>query len=168
MTADRISLDRAFQLLLRDVSDPYVACEQLNAALRMGRVKLFADGAKVKPGYFARILLVVADAAPDGRWTANITQTISLAVIMPKEWALSGIEGLLKPPRQRPGPKPKFDWPAIKAEIARRYTGPQDKRPRISEIAREMLGWCDEQYGIEPQDSAMRDAVKQVLQLPEL
>jgi hypothetical protein len=168
MTTERVSIDQAFQLLLRDVNDPYVACEQLNAALRMGRVKLFADGAKVKPGYFARILLVVADAAPDGRWTASITQTISLAVIMPKEWTVTGIEGLLKPPRRKPGTKPKYKWDEIKAEIARRCTGPQDERPRepdnISQVARDVADWYSEQYGDAPEDSAMRDVVKRVCQ----
>jgi hypothetical protein len=88
-------------------------------------------------------------------------------------WTIAGVERLLKPPRQRPGPKPKYDWGAIDAEITRRCTTPRSKRPRLpanqSEFAREMLEWCGKRLkGAEPTDSAMRNAIKRVCKLPEL
>jgi hypothetical protein len=159
------TIDQAFQKLLRQ-HEPHVACEQLNAALRAGRVKLFANGAITSPSFIAGHLLVTATASGGG-WIAEMTALRALA--QPSYvWTVSGLDGLLElptdPPRRR-GRKAKWDWPTICGEIARRChnkSGHLEVPENERELARDMLEWCREEYDAEPAESEIRDAVKAV------
>ena len=66
-------------------------------------------------------------------------------------------------PRRPVGRLPQHNWRAIDAEIARRCIDPKTKRVRIPKserrLARDMLNWCQRNYGKEPAESDMRASV---------
>lgn len=68
-------------------------------------------------------------------------------------------------PLRRRGPPNTHEWHAICGEIARRC---HDQSGRIavpkneSRFASDMLLWCEGQYGCEPAESEMREAVKNI------
>jgi hypothetical protein len=166
MTTDAITIEEAFQRLLPQ-NGPHAACERLNAAIRSGSVRLWADDSEVAPGFFATHLYLMAKAAA-GRYSAEITMT--RATTMPQKWTLSAadVEALRKGPlaRRRPGPVTTHEWHAIDGEIARRCIDPKTGRLKVpkneSKLARDVADWCQNQYGQEPADSALREAVRQV------
>jgi hypothetical protein len=71
-----------------------------------------------------------------------------------------------KPPRRRTGPVPTHDWHSICGEIACRCVDPKTKRVQVpkneSRLAQAMLQWCQDNYGLEPAESEMREAVRRV------
>jgi hypothetical protein len=117
----RISVDEAFQRL-RAREEPFSACERLNAALRAGKVRLWADTAVVSPSFFNGHLYVGADVAPDGRCTATMAMT--RAVELPSEWTVSGddVDALLASksgtePKRRSGGRRGYNWDPVNAVI---------------------------------------------------
>ena len=161
--ACNVTIDAAFQLLLRK-NEPHAACELLNTAIG-GRVKLFADGTEVKPSFFIRHVYVATDEVAGG-WVARLKMLV--AVKMPKEWTVTGIEGLLESkselPRRRPCPATTHEWHTICGEIAVVATTnlcsvvPKNQ----SKLAEDVLEWCELKYGMSPAESEMREAVRRV------
>jgi hypothetical protein len=137
----RISIDEAFRKL-RPALGPDGAVELINTAMRdKKRLRLFCDGRVVDRG-FIRDHLVVKGPGGRGanrRRSAKIVATRTLEKpVKSYNWQMDAkeIEALrvaafgptpsprtpdvLQPPRRRPGPKPKDDWPEeVKAEIVR-------------------------------------------------
>ena len=70
------------------------------------------------------------------------------------------------PPERRPGRILKHEWIAIAGEIARRCIDSKTGRVLVPEnernLARQTLDWCQQKYGKEPAESAMREAVKAI------
>src|SRR5713101_3795593 len=89
-----VTIDQAFQTLQKNSDGPHMACEQLNTALRTGRVKLFADGAEVNPSISAGHLLVTAAEEDSGSgWVAKMTALRALA--RPSyAWTVTGVNEL--------------------------------------------------------------------------
>jgi hypothetical protein len=71
-----------------------------------------------------------------------------------------------KPPRRRPGPVTTHDWHAIDGEIARRCIDPKTRQLQVpkneSKLANAVLEWCQDQFGREPAESEMREAVRRI------
>src|ERR1700682_691324 len=114
---DSITIDEAFQRLHLGSKEKngYISCEGFNIALREGRIQLHADGDKVEPSFFVAHLLISAERASDGGWTAKMTATRALERPVNKyEWSVSALDvGRLlveKPKRKTSGPKPTGDW----------------------------------------------------------
>jgi len=132
----RISIDEAFRKL-RPALGPDGAVELINTAMRdKKRLRLFCDGRVVDRG-FIRDHLVVKGPGGRGanrRRSAKIVATRALEKpVKSYNWQMDAkeIEALrvaafgptpsprtpdvLQPPRRRPGPKPKDDWPILVA-----------------------------------------------------
>jgi hypothetical protein len=64
------------------------------------------------------------------------------------------------------GRKPKFDWPTIEREIARRCIDKKTKQVKVpdneSKLTEAMLDWCAEKYDEFPGVTAMQATVKRV------
>src|SRR5262249_44528682 len=71
-----------------------------------------------------------------------------------------------RPPERRRGRILKHEWIAIAGEIARRCVHSKTGRVLVPKnernLARQMLAWCQENYGEEPAESEMREAVKAI------
>lgn len=71
-----------------------------------------------------------------------------------------------RPPQRRRGPATTHDYHAICGEIARRCIDPTTGRVRMPKselkLAEHVLLWCQNEYGKEPAESEVREAVKRV------
>jgi hypothetical protein len=92
----RISVDEAFQRLQRQ-EESAAARERLNAAIRAGKVRLWANDNVVGPSFFEGHVYVAAEVAPDGRWTAEMTMIRGVEGWKDIEWTVAGadVDGLL-------------------------------------------------------------------------
>jgi hypothetical protein len=112
----RITVDEAFQRLRRR-EEPAAACERLNAAIRAGRVRLWANDSVVEPSWFVGHVYVAANAAPDGRWTAAMTMIRAVAEWPDIEWIVSSADVLKQETESKhhPGGRPpKYDAEQIR------------------------------------------------------
>jgi hypothetical protein len=166
-----LTIDEAFQRFYRqEKGKPHVACEWFNQALRDG-LTLWCDGIEVKPDYFASYFRVTIEQTPNRSWTAKM-KTVASATMPPAdryEWTVSAprVNSLLKSESGRKrGRKPKFDWPTIEREIARRCIDKKTKQVKVpdneSKLTEAMLDWCAEKYDEFPGVTAMQATVKRV------
>jgi hypothetical protein len=107
----------------------------------------------VAPSFFATHLYVVADVAPDGRWTAEMSMI--RAVNCPRQWAVSGdgVDAMLaseSAPKRRSGGRPPFNWDPVIAVIIElvHSEGPPPHSGNAAFAAR-VCERCDE-LGMEP------------------
>jgi hypothetical protein len=131
---------------------------------------------KVTPDYFARNFRVAVEQAPDGGWIAKVT-TVGRALMPPAdlfEWTVSapGVNRLLKSESssgRKRGAKPEYDWTKIDREIHRRCVDAKTKQGQVpdneSELARDILEWCQTEFNNEPAESAMREHVRRICAL---
>ncbi len=186
---ESFTIDEAFQQFHRREKNPHVACEQLNQALREGLTlwakpapsmpadeKLKLAGVKrfkaMPPDYFASNYRVTIERA-DGRWTARVANVARICM-MPADWfdwtvSAPGVDSRLKsksPSRSKSGRKSDYDWAVIEHEIARRCLDAKAKQGRVpdnvSELARDILEWCQTKFEKEPAESAMRERVSRI------
>lgn len=161
----RISVDEAFQRL-RAREEPFSACARLDAALRAGKVRLFADEAVVSPSFFVGHLYVAADVAPDGRCAATIAMT--RAVELPSEWTVSGddVDALRASesgaePQRRSGGRRGYDWDPVIAVIIELVL---DEGPpsNFAKFATQVRNLCEE-HGMEPHQIPNSDTIRHKL-----
>src|SRR5262249_27969437 len=118
-SAGRITLDAAFQQRLERGEEPYAACEGLNAAIQVRKIRLWCDNTEVRPGWFAGHAHVVVKLAPDGRASAEMGMLGRGFEGGPYNWTVSGdgmesigsrIDDTQSTQRRKPGPKPTENW----------------------------------------------------------
>jgi hypothetical protein len=154
---DRISIDAAFQMLLPVAVKPREARGFLNNAISAGRVALWADDKEVPPEFFDTHLTVEAKST-GGRWIARLAPTKAVFDTIDDfnktAWKVSRPDVVrlfeeLKEPElvssgRKTGPKVKFSWDSLVAEVMRRIY--EDGLPDSdSALAAELATWCDKQ-----------------------
>jgi hypothetical protein len=159
--AARITLTEAFQQLLQRF-EPHAAREQLDAAIRTNKVRLWVGDKVVDPNFFTTHLRVAAHIAPDGRWSAEIEATRALEP-GPYVWTVASedISPLAAEPARHPGGRrPKYDREFIQLEVSAWVMSnglPDSYSQIIADLRKE--------HGDKiPEDSQAKDIIRPVLQ----
>lgn len=141
------------------------AAEKITRAIRENRCRLICDNTVVK-SHIAAIATVVPKLEPDGRWIADIESTgpgLGWARGLNWELEVDEVMALLpnQKPRQKPGPKPKGNWPdLIRRELKRIGRKRAQELENSGELTSELEKFLNSKIAWAPADLRNLNAIK--------